>query len=91
MGGSRSPPPTSSLSGRAPIAEAVVERFGGQLHTPLDYGSQQWFTDGDPWIGTLAPLFGRFQDVHGAGEFPLAGLWTATDPPPEALVEMVGA
>lgn len=52
---------------------------------------QQWFTDGHPWLESRAPLFGPFGDVYGAGEFPISGLWTATDPPPEALVEMVGA
>ena len=76
---------------RAPIAEAVSERFGDQLHAPIDHGSQQWFTDGSPGLESLAPLFGGFDDVYGAGEFPLAGLWTATDPPPEALGEMVGS
>ena len=76
---------------RAPIAEAVAERFGDQLHAPLDHSSQQWFTDGSPYAESLISRFERFDDVYGAGEFPLAGLWTATDPPPEALVEMVGA
>jgi len=76
---------------RAPIAEAVAERFGDQLHAPLDHSSQQWFTDGSPYDESLISRFERFDDVYGAGEFPLAGLWTATDPPPEALVEMVGA
>lgn len=75
---------------RAPIAEAIAERFGGQLHAPIDHGAQQWFTDGHPWLEERVPLFGGW-DVYGAGEFPLTGLWTATDPPPEALVEMVGS
>ena len=76
---------------RAPIAEAIAERFGGQLHAPIDHGAQQWFTDGHPWLKERAPLFGELDDVYGADEFPLAGLWTATDPPPDALAEMVGA
>lgn len=76
---------------RAAIAEAINERFGDLLHAPIGRSSQQWFTDGHPWLESLAPLFGRFDDVYGAGEFPIAGLWTATDPPPEALVEMVGS
>ena len=76
---------------RAPIAEAVAARFGEQLHAPLDPGLQQWFSDGSPGIETIAPLFRNFDDVYGAGEFPWAGLWTATDPPPEAILEMVGA
>lgn len=76
---------------RAPIAEAVAARFGEQLHAPLDPDMQQWFSDGSPGIETIAPLFRNFDDVYGAGEFPWAGLWTATDPPPEAIPEMVGA
>ncbi|HZB41473.1 MAG TPA: hypothetical protein VE487_10930 [Ilumatobacter sp.] len=76
---------------RAPIAEAVGERFGAELHAPIDHRAQQWFADGSPGLESLAPLFDRLDDVYGAGEFPIAGLWTATDPPAEALVEMVGA
>lgn len=76
---------------RAPIAEAVAGRFGDELGAPLDRTAQQWWTDGSPWIESLAPLFGRFGDVYGAGEFTTAGLWTATGPPPEALLQMVGA
>ncbi|MEO6571319.1 MAG: hypothetical protein ABIO83_07200, partial [Ilumatobacteraceae bacterium] len=76
---------------RAAIAEAIAERFADQLHAPIDRGSQQWFADGHPWLELRPPLFGRFDDVYGAGEFPIAGLWTATDPPPDALLEMVGA
>jgi hypothetical protein len=76
---------------RAPIAEAIAERFGAQLHSPIDHDAQQWFTDGHPWHAERPPLFGGLDDVYGAGEFPLTGLWTATDPPPEALVEIVGS
>ncbi len=76
---------------RASIAEAVAARFGDELHAPLDINLQQWFSDGSPGIEMVAPLFGRFDDVYGAGEFTFAGLWTASDPPPDAVVEMVGA
>ena len=76
---------------RAPIAEAVAERFANELQAPIDPAAQQWWTDGNPWLDTLAPLFHRFDDVYGAGEFTTAGLWTATDPPPEVLLQMVGA
>jgi hypothetical protein len=76
---------------RLPIAEAVAERFGDELHSPLGHAAQQWWTDGAPGIESLAPLFDRFDDVYGAGEFTWSGLWTATDPPPEALAQMVGA
>ena len=76
---------------RVPIAEAIAERFGEQLHARMDHSAQQWFTDGHPWLAKRAPGFERLHEVYGAGEFPLAGLWTATSPPAEALVEMVGA
>ena len=76
---------------RAPIAEAVLERFGDELHAPLSRDRQQWFTDGSPWLESGATWFGSFSEVGHAGEFPLAGMWTATDPPSEAIVEMVGA
>jgi hypothetical protein len=76
---------------RLPIAEAVAQRFGDELHAPLGHTAQQWWTDGSPGIESLAPLFDRFDDVYGAGEFTWSGLWTATDPPPETLVQMVGA
>ena len=76
---------------RASIAEAVAERFANQLGAPLERTAQQWWTDGNPGVETLAPVFQRFDDVYGAGEFTWAGLWTATDPPPEVLLQMVGA
>lgn len=76
---------------RAPIAAAVAERFGDELAAPLDRTAQQWWTDGSPWTESLAPLFRRFDHVYGAGEFTWAGLWTATDPPPEVLLQIVGA
>jgi hypothetical protein len=76
---------------RTPIAEAVAERFGHELHAPLDETSQQWWTDGAPWTESRIPLFAGLHDVYGAGEFPWNGLWTAADPPPEVMVQMVGA
>lgn len=62
---------------RAPIVEAINERFADQLHAPIDRPSQQWFTDGHPWLASRSSLFGRLDEVHGAGEFPISGLWTA--------------
>jgi len=76
---------------RTPIAEAIVERFADELKTPLDRTAQQWWTDGNPGIESLGPLFRRFDHVYGAGEFTWAGLRTATDPPPEVLLQMVAA
>lgn len=79
---------------RLPIAEAIAERFGNQLHAPVEHSAQQWWTDGNRWIETRAPLFqrlGEFVPTHGAGEFTVAGLWTATDPPSGAAEQMVAA
>jgi hypothetical protein len=76
---------------RAPIAEALAARFGEELHWPIGRDGQQWFTDGHPWIESIAPLFRDLGEVYGAGEFTTSGLWTATDPPPDVLEEMVGA
>ncbi|MGC1511287.1 MAG: hypothetical protein WA797_00015, partial [Acidimicrobiales bacterium] len=39
---------------RAPIAEAVAERFGEQLHAPLDPDQQQWFSDGSPGVEAIS-------------------------------------
>ena len=71
--------------------EAALERFGDELHAPLSRDREQWFTDGSPWLESGATWFGSFSEVGHAGEFPLAGMWTATDPPSEAIVEMVGS
>lgn len=72
---------------RVPIAEAVSRRFSTQLHQPIGRDAQEWWADwsgADPWLERVAPLFRRFNDVYGAGQFTGAGLWTATDPPVEA-------
>lgn len=76
---------------RRPIAEAIAERFDDELHAPLDRAAQQWWCDGNPWTETRIPLFHEFDDVYGAGEFTIAGLWTAADPPIAAAEQMVGA
>ena len=47
---------------RLPIAEAVAERFGDELHASLDHTAQQWWTDGSPGIEALARGLERF---HG--------------------------
>lgn len=76
---------------RLPIAEAVVKCFGEHLHATVDRSAQQWWTDGSPWLETLTPLFENYGHVEEGGEVTLAGLWTATDPPNEALEQMVAA
>jgi hypothetical protein len=37
------------------------------------------------------PLFRRFDDVYGAGQFTWAGLWTVTDPPVEVHEQLIAA
>ena len=76
---------------RAPIAEAVADRFVVELNAPLERTGQQWWTDGHPGLEALVPLFRNYGHVYGAGEFTSAGLWTATDPLAEVLEQMVGA
>lgn len=83
-----------AASARLPIAEAIAERFYNELHAPLDRATQQWWSVGDRWDETRIPLFQDFTtDTFGAysGEFTTAGMWTSTDPPPEAAGQMVGA
>ncbi|WP_116997637.1 hypothetical protein [Desertimonas flava] len=76
---------------RVPIAEAIATRFSDDLDAPLDRSGQLWWTDGAGWLESCAPLFERLDEVYGAGEFTFSGLWTSADPPPEAVVEMLGA
>jgi hypothetical protein len=79
---------------RVPIAEAVNRRFGAQLHQPIGRDAQQWWVDWnvpDAWLDRLAPLFRRFDDVYGAGQFTWAGLWTVTDPPVEVHEQLIAA
>lgn len=83
------------VAARLPIAEAVGRRFGTQLHQPIDHDAQQWWWAvrpvGEPWLDRLAPLFRDFDDVYGAGQFTLAGLWTVADPPTEAHEQLIAA
>lgn len=76
---------------RAPIAEAIKQRFGEALHAPIDCGNQQWWTMAGMRIDRLAPLFRDFEDVYGAGQFTSAGLWTASEPPKEAQNQVLAA
>ncbi len=76
---------------RRPIAEAVAEHFDDELHGTT-VGPQQWWLSYDPnndWFGR--PLFTRLDEVYGNGEFTSRGLWTVTDPPAEAHLELIGA
>ena len=73
---------------RAPIAHAIAARFGDALHTPFAPGAQQWWwSEGPP----VEAHFGDLTNVYGNGEFPWNGLWTVTDPPPEAHDALAGA
>lgn len=80
----------ASVERRVPIAEAIAARFLPELYAPIDRARQEWFSDGSPWWRSRV-LFDDLDEVYGAGEFTTAGLWTATEPPAEALVDMVSA
>ena len=77
---------------RRPLAEAIAERFGAELEAPVDLERQElWFMG--PWEGERPP-WPAFVDLDGAydaGEFPLAGLFTANGPPAEAHNDLAGA
>lgn len=71
-----------SAAARRPIAEALVAAHGAALGAPFDPGAQEvWLTGRAVGHG---PRFADLGDVYGSGEFPWAGLWTVTDPPPAA-------
>lgn len=76
---------------RAPIAEALNDRFATALHEPIARQAQQWWTTEDLPVDRLAPLFRHYEQVYGAGQFSWAGLWTATDPPDVAHGQLVDA
>ncbi len=76
---------------RAPIAEALNDRFATALHQPIPRHGQQWWTTGDLPVDRLAPLFRDYENVYGAGQFSWAGLWTVSDPPDVAHEELVNA
>lgn len=76
---------------RAPIAEAILDRFGEALHAPLDRGAQQWWTDDQLCREPVTQRFVDYEQVYGAGQFTWAGLWTVTDPPREVHDQLVAA
>ena len=76
---------------RAPIAEALDDRFGASLHESIDREIQQWWTTGGRSIDRVAPLFRNYELVYGAGQFTWAGLWTVSDPPEVANAELAAA
>jgi hypothetical protein len=76
---------------RAPIARAIDERFGVDLHAPLAVDAQQWWHSGRDTSFFTEPRFRAFDQVYGAGQFTWAGLWTVSDPPPEVHADLVSA
>lgn len=75
---------------RAVIAEAIDERFGDELHQPVDVDAQEWWNNDGPVEGWGEQKFRSFGSVYGAGQFTWAGLWTVTRPPEDAHSELVG-
>lgn len=76
---------------RAPIAIALCDRFGDELQAEMDRTVQQWWGTEKVPVERLAPLFGDFEDVYGAGQFSWAGLWTVSDPPDAAHAQLIDA
>ncbi len=77
---------------RLPLAEAIADRFAAELEAPVDLERQElWFTG--PWKDDRppGPVFGDLDVAYDAGEFPLAGLFTANGPPAEAHNDLAGA
>jgi hypothetical protein len=72
-----------------PIAEALVAAHGATLVAPFDAGAQEVWLTGRPVAH--GPRFADLGAVYGGGEFPWAGLWTVTDPPPAAHDGLVSA
>lgn len=67
---------------RRPIAEALVDHFGGRLRQGLDPDHQEWWAHATRMDERSEPT--RFDDlthVYANGEFTFGGLWTTTDPP----------
>ncbi len=76
---------------RAPIAQAIADRFGDELHATLDAGGQQWWHSGRTDAYFMARRFRDFDRVYGAGQFTEAGLWTVSDPPAEVHASLISA
>ena len=76
---------------RTPILDVIVERFNEELHATMDTSQQRWFCDGFAPNTPIKSAFEFVGDVYSAGELPRSGLFTATEPPDDALVEMIGA
>ena len=73
---------------RSPIAAALTERFGAELHAACRLDAQEWW-EGARDDDRIGPLFGDHREVYCCGEFTWQGLWTVSDPPPEAHDDLV--
>jgi hypothetical protein len=76
---------------RSSIAQAIEDRFGVAFHAPIDRSAQQWWMSEKLTGVGSEPLFVNFEQVYDAGQFTLAGLWTDTDPPGTAHLQLVDA
>ena len=77
---------------RAPIAEAIADRFGPSLAAPVDRARQErWFRE-PPGEGDEARRQAEdLTDVYENGEFTWASVRTVTTPPAEAEEEIAWA
>ena len=81
-----------NADGRVPIAEAIADRFGRELHRGFDVDAQEWWTSHEPGDERRLTHGVRSLDrVYEAGQHTEDGLWTVTSPPPEVHVDLAGA
>lgn len=67
---------------RRVVAETIADEFGELLHLPAALARQEWWHSDRTFEPPYDRKFVDFSRVYGNGEFPWAGLWTVTDPPP---------
>jgi hypothetical protein len=77
---------------RTPIAQAIADRFGTELHRGFDANVQEWWISYTPGDSSYwQPCFKSLNQVYGPGQFTKRGLWTVSEPPPEIHADLAGA
>jgi hypothetical protein len=92
VGGRRTDQGVPARRRRVPIAQAIDDRFGRELHRGFDVDAQEWWTSHEPGDELrVLPGLRSLDRVYGAGQHTEDGLWTVSRPPPEVRVDLVGA
>ncbi len=77
---------------RVPIAQAIDDRFGRELHRGFDVEAQEWWTSHRPGDELrITPGFRSLDRVYGAGQVTWDGLWTVSSPPLEVHADLAAA